>query len=147
MELTPTMIAAMGILVIVFLFLWAGKSRSGFSHNPKLPQIPQNLSPQKLSTLPNISRASMEGSAFNNSQYQNSNPNVQRSYDYYKCIAEQCGGKTHDYDCLEMCHLQAFRKGMMEEDIKDMVCSPYLKDTRAYYRCLDSVYTGYRFPN
>lgn len=83
---------------------------------------------------------------FSNADYQYSNPNVGREYDYYKCISDECKGNTHDYFCLEKCHLKAYRKGMMQGDIKDMVCSPYRNDEHAYYRCLDAVYANYRYP-
>ena len=83
---------------------------------------------------------------FNNSQYQYSNANVAREYDYYKCINDECGGNTHDYLCLQRCHLKSYRKGMLEPDIKDRVCEPYLEYPDAYYRCLAATYADYRYP-
>ena len=83
---------------------------------------------------------------FNNSEYQYGNPNLMREWYYYKCMDKDCGGQTHDYLCLEKCHLKAYRAGMMEKDIKDMVCQPYSSDEDAYYRCLDSVYADYKYP-
>ena len=65
---------------------------------------------------------------FNNSQYQYSNPNLKRENDYYKCISGECKGNTHDYRCLERCHLKAYRKGMGAPDIKDMICRQYSKN-------------------
>lgn len=94
-----------------------------------------------------IGRCKIKSSfTFNNSDYQYSNANVKREYDYYKCISQECGGNTHDYNCLEKCHLKAYRKGMLEPDIKDMVCAPYVKDENAYYRCLDDAYADYKYP-
>ena len=87
-----------------------------------------------------------ENYGFNNSEYQYSNPNVRRQYDYYKCIAEQCKGETHDYPCLSMCHMKTFRKGMQDPDIKDLVCSPHFNNPERYYECLEDVYNDYKYP-
>lgn len=87
-----------------------------------------------------------ENYGFNNSEYQYSNPNVRKQYDYYKCIANQCAGETHDYPCLSMCHMKTFRKGMQSPDIKDLVCSPHLDDPPRYYECLEDVYNDYKYP-
>lgn len=84
---------------------------------------------------------------FNNSEYQYGNPNVEREYNYYKCISDECGGNTHDYPCLEKCHLKAYRRGMAENDIQSMVCQAYASSNEdEYYKCLDQVYTRYRYP-
>jgi len=83
---------------------------------------------------------------FSNADYQYGNPNLGREYHYYKCLADECNGNTHDYECLEKCHLKAYRRGMKEPDVKDMVCMKYRDDEHAYYRCLDSVYADYRYP-
>jgi hypothetical protein len=83
---------------------------------------------------------------FNNSQYQYGNPNLKREYNYYKCLQDECGGDTHNYGCLEKCHLKTYRRGMKAPDIKDLVCQSYSGDTDAYYRCLDAVYTDYKYP-
>lgn len=83
---------------------------------------------------------------FNNSDYQYSNPTIGREWNYYTCLDKECGGNTHDYDCLEKCHLKTYRKGMKGMDTKDWVCLPYADDENAYYRCLDSVYADYRYP-
>jgi hypothetical protein len=90
--------------------------------------------------------SSRSGFTFNNSEYQYSNPNVYRQWYYYKCLEKDCGGDTHDYDCLEKCHLKAYRMDMDSIDVKDWVCMPYAKDEDAFYRCLDSVYADYRYP-
>ena len=87
-----------------------------------------------------------DGFAFNNSEYQYSNPNVKRQYDYYKCISDECGGNTHDYPCLSVCRLKIYRKGMKEPDIQDLVCQSHFDDPKAYYNCLSSVYNDYKFP-
>ena len=89
---------------------------------------------------------SSDNFVFNNSQYQYGNPNVRRQYDYYKCVANECGGKTHDYPCLSICHLKTFRKGMEEPDIQDLVCQSHFSDPKAYYNCLSNVYSDYRYP-
>jgi len=86
------------------------------------------------------------GFTFNNSEYQYSNANVAREYDYYKCINDQCGGNTHDYLCLQRCHLKSYRKGMLAPDIKDRVCEPYFNNPDAYYRCLAATYSDYKYP-
>lgn len=86
------------------------------------------------------------GFIFDNRNYQYSNPNVDRQYHYYKCIANECAGNTHNYDCLEKCHLKTFRKGMKAPDIQSRVCEPLKHDEDQFYKCLDSVYTGYRYP-
>ena len=84
---------------------------------------------------------------FSNANYQYSNPNVERQYNYYKCISDECGGNTHNYNCLEKCHLKTFRRGMRVPDIKDMICSQYGSGSEdEYYKCLDDVYSDYRYP-
>ena len=40
--------------------------------------------------------------AFDNSMYQEDPPSVDLQENYFKCIAKECGGNTHDYDCLEV---------------------------------------------
>ena len=88
----------------------------------------------------------VSGFTFNNSEYSYSNPDTVHEWDYYGCIKNECGGNTHDYDCLEKCHLKAFRKGMDTMDTKDWVCLPYANDEDAYYRCLDNAYADYKYP-
>jgi len=83
---------------------------------------------------------------FNNSEYQYSNPDVHREWFCYKCLDKECDGDTDNYDCLEKCHLKAYRFDMDSIDTKDWVCMPYSADEDAYYRCLDSVYADYRYP-
>ncbi len=86
------------------------------------------------------------GYKFDNSMYSYGNPNTAREAHYYQCIKDECGGDTHDYDCLEKCHLKSYRKGMKTIDHADWVCYNYRFDEHAYYKCLDSVYADYRYP-
>ena len=93
-----------------------------------------------------LSCSQKSGFTFNNSEYQYSNPDVYREWRYYKCLDKECGGNTHDYDCLEKCHLKAYRFDMDSTDIKDLVCMNYIQDEDAFYKCLDSVYADYKYP-
>ena len=117
---SPTMILVIVVVIILFLVL-LNKNCGGSSGEP-------------------------DSFGFNNSEYQNSTPNVKRQYDYYKCIAKECGGKTHDYSCLSKCHLKTFRRGMQSPDIKDLVCQSYFEHPDQYYKCLEQVYSDYRYP-
>ncbi len=83
---------------------------------------------------------------FDNTMYQYDPPSIDLQEDYFKCIARECGGNTHDYNCLEKCHLKAFRRDMMTLDRVDLVCHNYRNDEDAYYRCLDEVYADYKYP-
>lgn len=65
---------------------------------------------------------------------------------YFTCINNMCNGNTHDYDCMERCHLMTFRKGMKKPDIQDWVCYHYRGDPHAYYRCLNAVYADLKYP-
>jgi hypothetical protein len=90
--------------------------------------------------------SSKSGFTFNNSEYLYSNPNLYREWWYYNCLDKECGGNTHNYDCLEKCHLKAYRMDMNAPDVKDLVCHPYFDDENAFYRCLDATYSDYKYP-
>jgi hypothetical protein len=49
-----------------------------------------------------------------NAKYQYDSPNVVKEAKYYRCMQSECGGNTHDYDCLERCRL----KTMMDHDLR-----------------------------
>lgn len=89
---------------------------------------------------------SQSGFTFNNSEYQYSNPDVPREQYYYKCLVDECDGDTHNYDCLQKCHLKSYRMGMESTDAQDWVCYPYANDENAFYKCLADVYSDYRYP-
>lgn len=83
---------------------------------------------------------------FSNADYQTYPPSVNLQSDYYTCIAQVCGGNTFDYPCLEKCHLKAFRKHMRDLDHADLVCYDKRFKPEDYYKCLDRVYTDYKYP-
>lgn len=84
---------------------------------------------------------------FDNSEYQYGNPSQWREDYYYSCLAKECGGNTQDYDCLAKCHLKSFRVDMgAKRDHADWVCYNYQGDEDAYYRCLNNVYSDYKYP-
>lgn len=41
-----------------------------------------------------------------NAKYQYDSPNVEKEAKYYRCMQSECGGNTHDYNCLERCRLK-----------------------------------------
>ena len=82
---------------------------------------------------------------FSNADYQYGNASPMKQFNYYGCVAKECGGDTHDYECLEKCKYKTFRKGMGAQDTKGMLCDFYTNNDRDYYRCLAQMYTGYRY--
>ncbi len=117
------------LIVVIVLMVNKCSSRSTFTFNNSEHQ-----------------RSSRSGATFNNSEYQYSNPDLTKEQFYYDCISKECGGNTHDYYCLQKCHLKTFRRGMKTMDTKDWVCMPYANDEDAYYRCLANTYADYRYP-
>src|SRR6056297_1286165 len=81
--------------------------------------------------------------AFYNAMYQYGKASIDREYNFYDCVEDECKGDTHDYLCLQKCHLQTFRQGMKAPDVQSRVCESYSQDKDAYYRCLASVYADY----
>lgn len=89
---------------------------------------------------------SRSGFKFTNANYQYSNASPPREKMYYECITRECGGRTDDQECLDMCQIQSYRADMGAGDVKDLVCQPYIGDKRVYYRCLNQLYGDYRYP-
>ena len=88
-------------------------------------------------------------SLFNNGDYQYKPPSPITQNDYYKCLHNECSGNTYDYNCVEKCHLKAFRKDMENKptaawDAQTWVCMSYSNDKESFYKCLDQVYADYK---
>jgi len=121
------------VIGVVFLCIYFSGSISGFTF--KFYPTPS----KSVGGLPS-------GVAFSNAEYQDYPPSIDLQSDYYTCIAEACGGNTFDYPCLEKCHLKAFRRYMPGPDHADWVCYDKRFNPSEYYKCLDRVYTDYKYP-
>lgn len=87
---------------------------------------------------------------FGNAEYQNSTPNRAKQWRYNRCVVEECGGDTNDYDCQQKCRLKVYRRDMGVMDTKDWACWKYgpmgMNDEDAYYRCLGGAYADWKYP-
>jgi len=124
------------LIVVVFavaLCVFSKYKTDGYSYTKKVSDV-----------LPR--KADTDG-MFDNSEYQYGNPSQWREQYYRDCIVKECKGNTHDYNCLEKCHLKSFRVDMGDQkDHAYWVCYNYRNDEDAYYRCLDAVYADYKYP-
>ncbi len=78
-----------------------------------------------------------------NAKFQYNNPNPTGELRYYECLAGNCKGDTHDFDCLERCRIKTFlneAEGGMISPIKDSICSDQGRGSPAYYDCLVNAY-------
>jgi len=125
------------VLVLVILFLvWGFWNRSSGFTFKTYPTPSQTFSGGKAPT----------GSTFDNSEYQTYPPSIDLQEDYYGCIAQECGGNTFDYPCLQRCHLKSYRRYMSTPDHADWVCYYKRHNEDEYYSCLANVYSDYKFP-
>ncbi len=124
------------IFLVIFFVIRGVWKRSGFKF--KEYTTPSQAYPKGTKFV--------EGSTFDNAEYQTYYPSVDMQSDYYQCIANECQGDTFNYSCLQRCHLKSYRRDMTSPDHADWVCYRKRFDEDEYYKCLANVYADYRYP-